>query len=135
MVILRVALCVDGLIFLLAALLNFGVKVPLGFTNYYFPDPIWQAGIGEAVIGLTLLVAGITAVTGRTWIAWVAFWLSVAGIAFGLSSKRVQGPARDIHLILVPLALAVFGLLLWARQQRQQSLRLRKEALGHGGGK
>jgi hypothetical protein len=130
MVVLRIAVFVDGIVFLLAALLNFGTKIPLGFTEYYFPDPIWQAGIGEAVIGLALLAAGVT---GRTAIAWVAFWLSVAGIIFGLSSRRVQGPARDIHIILAPLALVVFGLLLWARHQRQQRLRLRKEALGPGG--
>jgi hypothetical protein len=49
----------------------------------------------------------------------VAFGMSVAGIAFGLSSPRVQGPARDIHVLLVPLAAIVFGLLIWLRQKRR----------------
>lgn len=122
-VILRTALVVDAAVFLSAALFNFGAKIPLGFTELDFPVPIWQAGTGEAVIGLTLLAA---AITGRTALAWVAFGLSVVGIAFGLSSAKVQGPARDIHIVLVPLAVVVFGLLLWMRQQR---LRLRTETI------
>lgn len=121
MVILRAILFVDAAIFLLAALLNFGARIPLGFAELHFSVPIWQAGTGEAVIGLALLSA---AMTGRTAIAWVAFGLSVLGIAFGLSSAKVQGLARDIHIVLVPLAVALFALLLWVRQQR---LRLRME--------
>jgi hypothetical protein len=123
---LRAALIVDAVVFLTAALLNFGTKIPLGFTELNFPVPIWQAGIGEAVIGLMLLAA---AVTGRATVAWIAFWLSVGGIVFGLSSARVQGPARDIHIILVPLAVLVFALLIWLRQQR---LRRRKAPLKLG---
>ena len=115
-VVLRIVLFVDGVVFLAAALQNFGLQIPLGFADLRFPVPIWQAGIGEAVIALTLLVA---AGTGRITLAWVAFWMSVVGIIFGLSSIKVQGPAREIHLILVPLAVLVFALLLWLRQQRR----------------
>jgi len=126
MVVLRAALIVDAAVFLLAALLNFGAKIPLGFVELNFPLAVWQAGIGEAVIGLALLAA---AVTGRSAIAWGAFGLSVVGIVFGLSSARVQGPAREIHIVLVPLAVVVFALLLWVRQQRH---RLRTEVLEPG---
>jgi hypothetical protein len=123
---LRAALVVDAVVFLIAALLNFVIRIPLGFAELNFPVPIWQAGIGEAVIGLALLAA---AARGRGALSWVAFWLSVAGIAFGLSSPRVQGPARDIHIILVPLAVIIFCLLLWQRQQRR---RLHSATLGSG---
>ena len=119
--ILRVAIFVDAIVFLTAALLNFGTKIPLDFAELSFPVPIWQAGVGEAVIGLALLTS---AATRRATISWAAFWMSVLGIAFGLSSPRVQGLARDVHVILVPLAVIVFGLLLW---QRQRSRQLRKE--------
>ncbi|MGE5223847.1 MAG: hypothetical protein ACM3PY_15520 [Omnitrophica WOR_2 bacterium] len=119
---LRIVILMDALVFLTAALLNFGTKIPLGFAELSFPVPIWQAGIGEAIIGLALLAV---AITRRATIAWVAFWMSVFGIAFGLSSPRVQGPAREIHVILVPLAAIVFGLLMWHRQQSRQ---LRKQA-------
>jgi hypothetical protein len=111
-------LLVDGGVFVYAALLNFGVRIPLGITELGFPVPIWQAGLGEAVIGLLLLSA---AVTQRGSVAWLAFGLSVVGIAFGLRSSQVQGPAREIHVLLVPLALLVFALLAW----RQRELRRR----------
>jgi hypothetical protein len=57
---LRGALLVDAVVFLTAALLNMGVWVPLGFAELRFAVPVWQAGIGEAIIGITLLVAGLT---------------------------------------------------------------------------
>src|SRR5207248_2674436 len=81
--VLRAAIFVDAVVFLTAALLNGGARLPLGFAELSFPVPIWQAGIGEAVIGLALLAA---AVAGRATVSWVAFWMSVVGIAFGLSS-------------------------------------------------
>ena len=126
--VLRAVILVDGLIFLTAALLNFGARVPLGVAELSFPVPIWQAGTGEAVIGLMLLAA---ALTGRIGLSWTAFGLSALGIAFGLASRRVQGPARDIHVLLVPLAVVIFGLLLWLRQQRRV-LRPRAAAPGIG---
>jgi hypothetical protein len=119
--VLRAVLFVDAVVFVTAALLHLGTNIPLGFTNLSFPVPIWQAGIGEAVIGLALLAA---AVTGNVTIAWVAFVISVFGIVFGLNSARVVGPARDIHVLWVPLAVIIFGLLIWRRQQNR---RLRDE--------
>ncbi|MDE3076007.1 MAG: hypothetical protein KGJ86_11315 [Chloroflexota bacterium] len=108
---LRTALVLDALVFLTAAALNFGVRIPLGFVTVAFPVHILPAGIGEAVIGTNLLCAGITA--RRGW-SWLAFWLSVGGIAFGLvATSRTGGPAWDVHLILVPVALIILGLLLW----------------------
>jgi hypothetical protein len=111
---LRVALLVDAVVFLGASLLNLGVQVPLGVVTLRFADPIWQAGTGEAVIGMALLAAGLR---GRTRLAWVAFWMSVLGIAIGLSSPRVQGAARDLHAVMVPLAIVVLALLLQARRR------------------
>jgi hypothetical protein len=110
----RGALVVDAVVFLAAALLNLGVRVPLGLVELRFAVPVWQAGVGEAIIGLTLLAAGLTA---RARLAWVGFWLSVVGIVFGLSSPRVQGAARDIHLVLVPLAVVVLMLLLSTKRR------------------
>ena len=110
---LRVTLFVDAVVFLSAALFNFGARLTIGSADVSFPNPIWQAGVGEAVIGLALLAAAFRPY-GRG--PWVAFWMSVVGIAFGLSSSRVQGPAREVHLVLVPLAILIFGLLIWRRQ-------------------
>ena len=91
------------------ALFNFGIEVPLGFTTLRFADSIWQAGTGETIIGAVLLAAALTA--GRRS-SWVAFVMSVLGIAFGLSSDRVQGAARDLHVVMIALAVFVLALLL-----------------------
>jgi hypothetical protein len=107
---LRSALLVDAVVFLGAALFNMGVRVPLGFADLGFSVPVWQAGTGEAIIGATLLAAGLTA---RARLSWVGFWMSALGIAIGLSSERVQGAAREIHVVMVPLAVIVFLLLVW----------------------
>lgn len=114
---LRVTMLLDAAVFLIAALLNEGVRVPLGFTELSFPVPIWQAGVGEALIGLALLAA---TAKKSTKISWVAFWMSVFGILFGLSSPRVQGPAREVHILLVPMAVILFALLLWQRWDNRQ---------------
>lgn len=106
---LRTVFVLDAAVFFGSALLNFGLEVPLGLTTLRFADSIWQAGTGEAVIGATLLAAGLT---GGRRLSWVALVMSVLGIAIGLTSQRVQGAARDVHAIMVPLALLVLTLLL-----------------------
>src|SRR5947199_8106107 len=97
-----------------------GIQIPLGFADLGFSDPVWQAGIGETVIGVTLLAAGLTA---RTRLAWLAFWLSALGIAIGLSSQRVQGAARSIHVVMMPLAIIVLVLLVLARRRQPSATR------------
>jgi hypothetical protein len=117
---LRGMLLVDAAVFLTAALLNMGVRVPLGFADLRFSVPVWQAGTGETIIGLTLLAAGLTA---RARLSWVAFWMSALGIAIGLSSQRVQEAARDIHAVMVPLAIIVLVLLVWTRRRHPATAR------------
>lgn len=108
---LRIGLIIDGLVFITAAGLNLGAQVPLGPVTLAFPVRIVPAGVGEAVIGLALLRAAASQHRG---LAWPAFWLSVAGIGFGLVATTVgSGPVWGVHLVLVPLALVVLGLLVW----------------------
>ncbi|MDZ5446503.1 hypothetical protein U2F26_27895 [Micromonospora sp. 4G57] len=106
---LRTVLFLDAAVFFSAALFNFGLEVRLGFTTLRFADSIWQAGTGETVISAVLLAAGLT---GGRRLSWVALVMSVLGIAFGLSSDRVQGAARDLHVVMIALAVLVLALLL-----------------------
>jgi asparagine N-glycosylation enzyme membrane subunit Stt3 len=107
---LRIVTLVDAVVFLVAALLNFGLR----FTVFLgFPVPVWQAGAGEAVIGVLFIVA---AIRDRSRLYGIAYLLSVLGIAFGLLSPRVEGPARTIHVVLVPLAILGIALLVWRRR-------------------
>jgi hypothetical protein len=108
--ILRPLTIVDGVVFLSAALMNFGLAIPLGFASLSFESPIWQAGVGEAVIGAVLVWAASTMRVRRLWTAYV---LSALGIAFGLLSIRVVGLAREIHIVLVPLAVIGVALQTW----------------------
>jgi hypothetical protein len=105
-------LVLDGAVFLVAALLNWGARIPLGLGTLAFVPAVWQAGIGEAVVGGSLVAAGVT---GRRRLAWLGLGLSVLGIAFGLRSHAVQGAARQVHVLLVPLAVVLLVLLLVPR--------------------
>jgi hypothetical protein len=113
---LRIVLVLDAAVFFGAALFNFGLQVPLGFTTLRFADPIWQAGTGETVIGAVLLAAGPAGGRRLPWVAWV---MSVLGIAFGLASDRVQGAARDLHVVMIALAVLVVALLVTGRRGRR----------------
>src|SRR5207253_11427702 len=97
------------------ALQSFGVRRSCGPLDVYFGEAIWQAGAGEAVIGVLLVADALR--EGRA-LYWTAYVLSVLGIAFGLSSARVVGAAREIHLVLVPLATIGLAILAWRRIRR-----------------
>jgi hypothetical protein len=103
---------VYSLAFLASFLQNIGLRLSLGPVDFYFSEPIWQAGIGEAVIGALLLAA---AMRDRMKLYWIAYLLSVVGIVIGLTSSRVVGAAREIHIVLVPLAGLGIALLIWRR--------------------
>jgi hypothetical protein len=108
---LRIALIIDGLAFATSAALNFGAQIPLGMVTLSFPVRIIQAGVGEAIIGIALLGAGASLNRG---LAWLAFWLSVAGTAFGMVATAVgSGPVWSVHVVFASLALVVLGLLVW----------------------
>jgi hypothetical protein len=116
---LRIVLVLDAMVFFGAALFNFGLEVPVGFATLRFADSIWQAGTGEVVIGSVLLAAGVT---GGRRLSWVALVMSVLGIAFGLSSDRVQGAARDLHVVMIAFAVLVLALLLVTGRRNRRSV-------------
>jgi asparagine N-glycosylation enzyme membrane subunit Stt3 len=112
---LRALTAIYGLVFLASCLQNFGLRLSFGPMDFYFSEPIWQAGAGEAVIGVLLVAAAVR--EGRA-LYWTAYVLSVLGIAFGLSSARVVEAAREIHFVLVPLAAIGLAMLAWRRIRR-----------------
>jgi hypothetical protein len=114
-IVLRAITVIDAGVFLAAAAMNAGARIALGPIDWSFGVPVWQAGVGEAVIGLALLAA---AVRSRTRLYWIAYLLSIFGIAFGLLSARVVGAAHDIHVLLVPLAVVGVAVLIWRSLER-----------------
>lgn len=112
---LRITLLIDALTFFTAAALNFGARIPLGFTTLRFPFRVIPAGVGEIVIGAALLLGAFT--MRRSW-AWIGFWLSVGGIAFGLVlTLRSRGAAFDVQMVMLALALLMLGFLIWTKDQ------------------
>jgi hypothetical protein len=116
---LRIVLVLDAAVFFGAALFNFGLEVPLGFTTLRFADSIWQAGTGETVIAAVLLAAGLN---GGRRLSRTALMVSALGIAFGLSSHRVQGAARDLHVVMIAFAVLVLALLLVSGRRNRRSV-------------
>lgn len=106
-IVLRAVTLLDGGLFLLAAAQNMGARIAIGPVDWYFAAPIVQAGIGEAVIGVVLAAAAIVM---RKGFLSIAYGLSIFGITFGLLSQRVVGAPREIHALLVPIA--VVGVML-----------------------
>lgn len=107
---LRSTLLVDALTFFTAAAMNLGARIPLGFTTLRFPFRVIPAGAGEIVIGAVLLLGAFT--MRRGW-AWIGFWLSAGGIAFGLVlTLRSRGAAFDVHMVMVALAILALALLI-----------------------
>jgi len=101
-------------LFLLSSSLNFGAKIPLGFTTLSFPAPVMSIAEFEVVIGLALLAA---ALVSRLYPYAGAYILATVGIAEGLLSPQVQGLARGLHESMVPVALV--GWVLMAVETRQ----------------
>jgi hypothetical protein len=114
---LRFLTVIDGLVFLGASVLNFGAKIPVGFTVLGFSRPVLPAGIGEVVIGATLVVAAALA-SPRLRLFWTAYVLAFFGIAFGLLSNQVEGYARSLHVVMLPLTLLGFVLLVLASRDK-----------------
>ena len=126
-VFLRTALAADALAFLTAAALNFGARIPLGVTTLAFPTPGPRAAVGEAVIGAALAAA---AVTLSLSLSWVAYTLSAIGIAVGLIfTSRTRGPAWDVHLALLALAVIVLGGLIWNAERLARGHRSRATSI------
>jgi hypothetical protein len=89
-------------VFLLSAILNFGVKIPLGFAELRFSAPLASTGTDELVIGIVLLIA---AAISRLYVYGAALILAMVGIASGLLSPEVQGQARELHEVMLPLVI------------------------------
>jgi hypothetical protein len=96
---LRIALILQALTFLTAAALNFGARIPLGIATVQFPVRIIPAGAGETIIGASLLLAAVT--MSRAW-AWIGFWPSAGGIAFGLVATSRSDPRSKVTCEIGP---------------------------------
>jgi len=113
---------VNAALYLGAALLHLGVRVPLGFVTLAFPQPILPAAIAEGLIGGVLaLAAGALLVRGRAardW-AWRAYAFALLGTLFGLTIvllRQLGGPDLGVHFVMLAGLAAGFALLAASRR-------------------
>ena len=100
--VLRLITIATALVFLFSAALNLGVKVPLGSYVLSFSDPQSSIATFEILIGA---IFAVSSAISRILLYGGAYFLAFVGITFGLFSPDVQGLARSLHLIMLPLAL------------------------------
>lgn len=89
-------------IYILSALLNMGLNIALGPANLAFSLPSTQIAGFEMVIA-TLLVAA--SVYPNEYVVGASYVLATVGIVEGLLSPEVQGSARNLHEIMIPVDL------------------------------
>ena len=119
---LPVLTAVNASLYLGAALLHLGVRVPLGFATLAFPGPIPPAAIAEGLIGgLLALASGALLVRGRAardW-AWRAYAFALLGTLFGLTIvllRQLGGPDLGVHFVMLAGLAAGFSLLAASRR-------------------
>ncbi|MDG6906434.1 MAG: hypothetical protein JRN20_11680 [Nitrososphaerota archaeon] len=101
--VLRIVTILLAIIFLLSSIMNFGEKIPLGFTLLAFASPSSSIAAFEILIGVLLLAS---AVFSRLYVYGAAYLLAIIGLAEGLLSSDVQGLTRTMHESMIPF---VFG--------------------------
>jgi hypothetical protein len=88
-----------GLLFLISCAMNFGAKIPLGFTELSFSSPSTTIAEFEVLIGIALVVASALS---QLYVYGAAYLLATVGIAEGLLNSSVQGLARSVHEMMIP---------------------------------
>ena len=128
---LAILIVMEALVFLVAALMHLGVRVPVGFTE----PPILPAAVAEGLIGIFFAVAAYGVLTHRKW-AWIvavaAHVFAEAGILLGMAALAAgRGPSTEAneiyHRTTLIAALAIM-VLLWTRPVRRA---LRRQPAGH----
>jgi hypothetical protein len=107
----------DAVVYLLAATLHLGVKVPLGSATLGFPQPIPAASVAEGLIGAVLGAAAAALVArgepARGW-AWRAYAFALVGTLFGLTIvilRQLGGPDLGVHFVMLAGLATGFALL------------------------
>ena len=106
-------------LYIVAAVLHLGVRIPLGFATLSVPEPIPPATVVEALIaaGLAAAVAALLA-HGPQRLIRAAYVFALIGTVFGLTIALLRGlRGLDIWIHLVMLAGLAGGFVLLSKQQ------------------
>lgn len=115
----------NAAVYLVAAALHLGVKIPLGPVTLGFPEPSPPATVVEGLIGAALAAAAVTLfVKGRAGrrFTWRAYVFALAGTLFGLTIvllRGLGGPDVWVHGVMLAGLAGAFVVLLAARGSRE----------------
>ena len=114
-------------LYIVAAVLHLGVRIPLGFATLAVPEPIPPATMVEALIAAGLAAAAVATFRQsrrQPRLTRVAYVVALIGTVFGLTIALLRGlRGLDIWIHLVMLAGLAGGFVLLRRQQLEGRLR------------
>lgn len=97
----------NAALYLGAAVLHLGVKIPLRIVTLGFPQPIIPASVAEGLIGGILAVAGCALFlrgNAARRLALGAYLFALAGTLFGLAIvllRGLGGPDLGVHFVML----------------------------------
>jgi hypothetical protein len=111
---LRALVVFDAALFLVAAAMHLGLRIPLGFTVLEF-RLILPAAIAETLIG-SAFIAAVSVVFVRSRWAWpvtvAVHVFALLGVLNGMIRGPQVGPDRVVHYVMMAAILAGLALLL-----------------------
>ena len=110
-------MAVASLTFIMASLVHFGDRIPLGVVS--LDDPFRNAAIPEGIIAAVMVVGLVGLLAGTWWLALAATLFATAGTVLGLSIvlSSAAGRTGDIayHVSVLTVLVVTVGLLVTPR--------------------
>jgi hypothetical protein len=120
---LKLLTVLNAALYLVAALIHLGVRIPLGFVTLRVPEPIPPATLVETLIGAGLAAAAVAQFVHarrERRLTWAAYVFALVGTVFGLTVALLRGlHGLDIWIHLVMLAGLASGFVLLSRATGQ----------------
>jgi hypothetical protein len=105
---LKLLTVTNAVLYVVAALLHLGVRIPLGFVTLSVPEPIPPATVVETLIGAGLASAAVAQfvhLRRQRRLTWAAYVFALVGTVFGLTVALLRGlHGLDIWIHVVMLA-------------------------------
>ncbi len=112
--VLRALALFEAVLFLLAAAMHVGLRIPLGFAVLGFPATILPAAIAETLIGLGFVAAAVPLFSrsgGGLPVLVAAHVFALLGVLIGLAVGPQSGPDRVVHYVMLGTIIAGLALI------------------------
>jgi hypothetical protein len=112
---LRALVVFDAALFLVAAAMHLGARIPLGFIVLGFPRAILPAAIAETLISSAFVATAVALFTRSRWawpVAVAAHVFALLGVLNGMIRGPQVGPDRVVHYVMLAAIIVGLALLL-----------------------